>query len=185
MEKNSIIFSEDKTSFHFIFAGGKESDNFQSKKAGFEALVDLANQERISYEEFVEMRDQIFKTDELAWSEPKKHSISVEVISMPGMFGGFGFPGFGGGLLESFMALESLSRMLHSPDEPVEVAYFKMCECGGNHGRIYFKAGYTGTIGSKKHAINYLNELKEKKLITDEEITKMKTEIEGSKLPAE
>ena len=178
-KKNSIKFSEDGTEFKFIFADGTESIEFQSKEAGFKAVADLANKKKITVGEFGEIRDQIFQADNLPWSEKKKVSISV------GILGDFGILG---GLLAKMAEVETLSSLLdlaHAPEEPVETAYFKMCDCGGDHGRIYCKECYTGMINSKKQAMNYLNELQGKEFITVEEIVKVREEVEGSKLPVE
>ncbi len=177
--KNKIEFSKDGNSFSFIFADGSESLEIGSIETGFKAITDLAQKGKITVEEFGEFRDQILQAENLPWSEKRKVEVNI------------GFPlglGLLGGVLSELAEVSSLSSLLdlaHAPDEPVEVAYFKMCDCGGDHGRIYCKECYTGMITSKKQANRYLNELQAKKAISLEEIQKVKEEITASKLPAE
>lgn len=174
--KNKIEFLKDGASFSFLFADGSEGFEIGSKESGFKVIMDLLKKSKITVEEFGKFQKQITQAENLPWNEKKK-------VEMSGLFGGLG-------LLSEFLPelieiglLSSILEEIHAPNEPVTIAYFKMCECGGDHGRIYFQIGYTGEIRSKKHAMNYLKDLQGKTMITVEEFAKVKTEIEGSKLP--
>jgi len=172
MKKGNVLqFSADGSEFVFLFSTGTESTAFTSKKSGFEALVDLTKNGKIEAEEFDAMRDQIAYAENLPWekSDPER----------------MGFADFLIGMMMSRSISSSISSILdrmHAPEEPVTVAYLKMCDCGGSHGRIYCKRVYTGRIDSKEEAMVYLNDLKEKGLVDDEEFAKVKSEIESSGL---
>lgn len=168
--KNKIEFSEDGKSFSFIFADGSESLEINSKQAGFEAVTDLVSKLKITVEEYGEFQKQILQAENLPWNEREKTNVTVALSG-------------GLGLLEELVLLSALADLLSEPDEPVEMAYFKMCDCGQNHGRIYFKTGYTGGIRSKKHAMYYLANLKEEEEIDFAEFDKVSAEIESSLLP--
>lgn len=171
MNKNVIKFSEDGSEFQFLFIGGGESDFYSSKKEGFKALTDLSQKGKITVEEFSEIRNQILDSENLPWDEGRE--ITVAVIG-----GGIGL--LGEMLLGS--SLSSLADVLAQPDEPVEVAYFKPCDCG-KHGRIYCKTGHSKNQTSKKYALGCLDHFKEEGHITEDEYSKVKAEIEASSLP--
>lgn len=170
MEKSVLKFSEDRTSFVISLASGSETMDITSKEEGFKAITKLANDKKITPEEFSEMRDQIFNTEELPWSESKKILIGV----------------VGGDFLKSFLTGTGalyVSDIMARPEKPVEVAYFDICESCGKHGRIYAKKYYSFTLRSKRDAISCLKELKKCEVVTEEEFQKVKTEIEASTLP--
>jgi len=167
--KNKIEFSKDGKSFSLLFSNGLEILEFNSKQAGFKAITDLAQKSKITVEEFGKFRDQILQAEHLPWDETKKTNVEI------------GLPG-GLGLLAGLILLSGMSDLSNEPDEPVETAYFKMCDCGGNHGRVYCKDCYTGQFSSKTHGIHYLADLKKEEEITSEEFDKVKAEIESSSL---
>lgn len=117
--------------------------------------------------------------ENLPWSEKKEIDVNIGIPLGLGLLGGLFSK------IAEIEALSSLVDLAHAPDEPVEVAYFKMCDCGGDHGRIYCRNCYTSMLMSKKHANICLNKLQAENFITVEEIEKLKKEIEDSKLPAE
>ncbi len=164
---NALQFSADGTEFVFLFSSGIESAAFTSKKTGFAAVTDLAQKGKISVEEFSKFRDEILDAENLVWedSEPER-------ISFLGLLIGMAMSSSGSSILDQ----------MHAPEEPVTIAYLKMCDCGGSHGRIYCKTAYTGRLDSKGEASVYLNELKKKGLVDDVEFEKVKSEIENSGL---
>lgn len=175
MERSFIKFSDNGTSFVINLANGSETMDINSKEEGFSAITKFANEKKITPEEFAEMRDQILNAEKLPWNESKGVSISI------GIMGGGNFLGE----ILTLAAMRSMDDIMASPDKPVESAYFEVCESCKKHGRIYTKKCYTGRLDSKKEAIFYLEELKKRKDITEEEFQKVKTEIETSPIPEE
>ena len=157
--KNVIVFSKDGSSFSFNFGNGSESFEIVSKEAGFKAITDLAQKGKITVEEFGEFRDQILKAENLPWSDSTK---KVTVV-------------IGENFLDFFLRL---LEDITSSDEPVEVATFKKCECGENHGQIYCRDCYTGMLEGKADALLALDVLKVEGHVSLEEFAKVKTEIE-------
>lgn len=180
MKKNLIKFSEDGTEFVIQFKNGKESDSFDSKKEGFKAITELAQEKKITPAEFTEMRDQILEAEKLEWSTDHTISIEIPVMGHPlaGLSGMLGFMKF-------MDSMSGLTDILMSPDKPVEVAYFEPCKNCKKHGRIYTKKYFTGDLRSKKQAFDHLTEMKEKNYLSDDEYTKVKAEIEASELSEE
>ena len=164
---NYLEFSTDKTEFIVMFSDGKESIAFTSKKSGFDAILDLAKESKISIGELSKMQDEILNAKNLSWEDSEPEGIIF--INL---------------LFRMAMAssISSVLDRMHAPEEPVTVAYLKMCDCGRSHGRIYCKAAYTGRLDSKEEAMVYLNDLKEKGLVDEEEFAKVKSEIESSGL---
>ena len=161
MKTNQVKFSADGTQFQIIFKTGAESDYFTSKEAGFKAITDLAGKNKIDIADFNTMRDQILEAKKLPWSKAGKQSRRRS-------------PFHGMGFLMAMLLMDSIKEIddsLFAPDEPVKVAYFKMCQCGGLHGRIYCKEGFTSRLVSQKDA--------------NEVLEKLKAEIEQSGLPVE
>lgn len=171
MKKNFIKFSEVGTNFMIYFVNGKESIEIDSKEEGFEAIVKLAKEKKITPEEFSEMSDQILSAEKLQWSESSGLPIS-----------------FGGeilGRILTLIAMHSLDDIIANPENPIKIAYFDVCKSCKKHGRIYAKKCYTGRLDSKKEAHFYLLELKKKEDITEEEFLKVKAEIDASPIPEE
>ena len=162
---NVLQFSADGTEFIFKFADGSESAAILTKSAGFEAITDLIRREKISVSEFSKFREEILDAENLPYSEE-------DLETIPSFIGLDGF----------LMSLMSLMEMRHAPDEPVTVAYYAMCDCGGNHGRIYSKTAFTIRLDSKEEALFYLDHMKKEEIVNEEEYLKVKSEIEASKL---
>ena len=70
--------------------------------------------------------------------------------------------------------------------EPVEEAFFQVCECGCNRCSIFFKIGniHPDELKNKKQALNALNGLELQNCVSHEEFIKVKSEIENSTLPS-
>lgn len=162
MEKNVINFSDNGSEFNFVFAGGGESTSYNSKIAGFEALDDLFKKGKITEDDVKEMRNIILYSPKLPWTNPSKQIIVV----------------VGGNMIDLFKALNRFKNSISTPDEPVEVATFKKCVCGGNHGRIYCKDGHTVVTASKNESLSELDVLRKENHVNDEEFEKVKAEIE-------
>lgn len=165
MKKNCIEFTDGGKEFIIKFANGAESLAIESKKEGFEAITKLAQEKKITVDEFSEMRDQILHAENLPWDE-KEISIGIIVDSS---------------LLE-FLLLSSFLESLDSQEEPPEIAYLKLCEDCGDHGKICARTCYTPDFRSKKVALSILNGLKDDGDVNDEEFEKVKLEIEQSAL---
>jgi hypothetical protein len=186
--ENSLKFSEDKKTFTLVLAmnEGTETPVYRSKEKGFRVITALANNGNISPTDFRKFRDQILKTDELPWGEPKPSNLPSSILAglLISSSSGFGLSGFDfGGPSRNFSELMSILDFFAVPDKPVDIAYLKMCDCGSNHGRIYCKKCYTTLLDSKEQATMGLNLLKERNEISDDEFKKIKAEIEASRLP--
>ncbi len=186
MAKNRLQFSEDGTEFKIIFKSEGESITFTSKETGFKAITDMAEKKKITVGEFSEMRNQILAEERLPWAEDRNSEeygfnfFGSSLLDM--LFGRGGLGGFGFGASISF---DNLEQLFFAPKEPVEIAYFKMCDCGGNHGRIYTKGWFTRALRNRSEAEAALEELKGVKAINEAELEKVKAEIAQSPLPAE
>jgi hypothetical protein len=165
MEKNCIEFTNGGKEFIIKFADGAESLAIESKIEGFEAITKLAQKKKITVDEFSEMRDQILKSENLPWD---KKSISIGIVI--------------DSLSLEFLLVSSFLDFLESQTEPPEIAYLKLCEKCGNHGKIVAREGYTGDFNTKKIALIYLDKLKKEGYVNDDEFTKVKSEIEESAL---
>lgn len=166
--KNVLQFSENGTEFHFIFANGGESVSYESKEAGYKAIADLANNKKITLKEFGEMRNQILLAENLPWGEPVKRPFSGTI----GLLLGLSAMSIISEISESMQALE---------EDPVEVATFRLCDCGKLHGRIFLKdGGGTSLLENKQQAFSALDAIKKAGHMTDEEFEKVKLEIENS-----
>jgi len=168
MEKSFLKFSENGTSFVINLANGSETMEITSKEEGFKAIVTLIGDKKITPKEFSEMRGQILGAEKLPLGGPKNVSISIAIV--------------GDDFLTGKGPL-TIGDIMARPEKPVKVAYFKVCESCGKHGRIYTKTSFTSEITSQKEAIFYIEVLKKRKNVTDEEFQKVKTEIEASTLP--
>jgi hypothetical protein len=171
--KNSITFSEDGTSFVINFASGSESLDICSKEEGIKAIDQLVKEEKLTSEDRVDMRNQILEAENLPWSADRKSRRSFSDFMGNNLF-------FEIALLGSLL---SLGDRYAEPDEPVEEAYLKICPKCNNHGRIYVKNGFTSDLGSKAHAMEALNKLKDINEVSAEEFEKVKKQIEESSLP--
>jgi hypothetical protein len=166
MKKNCIEFMNGGKEFIIKFADGAESLAIESKKEGFEAITKLAQEKKITVDEFSVMRDQILHADNLPWD---KKSISIGIVV--------------DSLSLEFLLLSSFIDFLESQTEPPEIAYLKMCDrCDENHGRIYTKTCYSSDFETKEIALIYLDKLKKEGYVDDSEFAKVKSEIEKSAL---
>lgn len=156
--KNKIEFSKDGTSFSFIFSDNSEVIEINSKEAGFKAILDLASKLKITTEEYGEFQKQILQAENLPWGEPIRNiTIVIGVIS------------------DSVLPKDTIPKNY----KPVEIACFKKCKCGGNHGRIYCKKVFTDLLHGKEEALLSLDKLKKGDYLDDNEFIKVKTEIEN------
>jgi len=163
---NTLEFSTDGTEFIFRFADGSESPAFKSKDAGFESLSDLVRKHKISDAESSKMRDEILDAENLTWKEKSENPETITIVI--------------GGFDPTLSMLMAFLAMATAPDEPVEVACLKMCDCGGSHGRIYCKTAFTCRLDSKEEALFYLDHMKKEEIVNEEEYLKVKSEIEAS-----
>ena len=172
MNKKSVIkFAKNGLSFVIETTNGGETTEINSKEEGFKAITKLTADKKITPEDFSEMRDQILNAEKLPWSESREISVSIGILD------GNPLPEILTGSIMSFM-----SDITDHPDEPVEIAFLKMCNSCHKHGRIYTKTYYTGRLDSKKEAIDSLEEFKKRGYVSEEEFIKVKSEIEASTL---
>lgn len=168
--KNLIEFSENGKSFVIKFANGKESMDIESKREGFKAIAKLAQNQKISIDEFNEMRKQITEAENLPVEVKTEEDDFLDDLN-------------------DIVSLLAIMEMLHEfsprPKEPVEEAYFHICEECKKHGVIYGRDFRTGQITSKKEAFIYLDALKKRENITEAEYLKVKAEVEASSLSEE
>ena len=164
--ENSIRFNEKGDEFQFIFVGGGESIAYTSKIEGLKAICDLHEKEKITDEDFKKFGIEITSAENLPDTDPDDNPFKSL-----------------GGVSSLLAGLIMMSMIDNLPDQPTDVAYFKMCNCGGDHGRIYVKKGLTSKLSSKKEARHCITFFKENNLISDEESSKLEKEIEESILP--
>lgn len=178
MKQSVLKFSEDGTEFHIIFKNDAESIVFGSKEAGIDAVFDLVKKEKISVGEFTSMRDEILQGKNLPWSEVEKKKRR-----------GSPFGGLTSSLLTMLAVVASLEHIVDvpGPSAPVEEAYLKVLDADGPkpYGVIYTKTSWTSKIPDQKFAIAALEKLKERGDVTEEEVIKVKLEIEKSALPVD
>lgn len=174
--KNTLKFSENGKEFTIMFANGGESLEIKSKEEGFNAITSLADERKITVEEFAEMREQILQAQHLAWGKDDKnssHKITVELSNA---------------VFESLVPslIEHITDIKNS--EHLEgVSTFVVCECG-THGKIYAfldeKSVYVGhDVDTKEKALKSLNSIIEGKNFSNEVIEKLMKEIVESTLP--
>ncbi len=162
MNKNIIEFSADGTKFAIKFANGSDTMNLSSKEEGFEAIVKLEDAKKITKKEFVEMGAQILKAENLPTSESGVTVVSIGII--------------GNSLMRDILFSSLMMDILNQPDEPVEIACLKICNCK-KHAKILTKECYTIDSHSKKHLMLCLEKLKEDGHVDEKEFSKVKEEI--------
>lgn len=173
MEKKFIKFSENGTSMVINLAGGSETMDINSKEEGLKAIKKLLTDKKITTEEFSEMTAQILGAEKLPWSENKEISSFIDLLSTGGLLG----------KIITLAAMRALNDVMNVPSKQVEEACLEVCEVCGNHGIIYIKGGRTVNLNSKEEALYYLDEMKKRGDISEEEFQKVKTEVETSTLP--
>jgi len=165
---NNLKFSEDGSSFVFVFANGSESMEINSKKEGFAALASLLEKGRISKEELNKFKDEIVEAENLDWDDIIHIGIGISMIPSASPL--------------DFLKL-ILSKIKNEDKKPVEIACFEVCENCGKHGVIFTKKCFSSDLTSKKEALEVLDNMKNKNFLSSAEFEKVHAEILASSLP--
>jgi len=169
---NHIKFLEDGASFFFVFSDNSDNIHCCSKERGLKIVMELSEEKRITTSEYSHIRNQIMGARKLPWPEPEEKTLVInqDIFDRIKKF----FP--------ELSQEDDFEEILTFLIEPFSKACLKMCTRDKNHGRIYFKNGYTQKINRKIDALSHLVALKREKLINDEEFITIQKEIAKSSL---
>ncbi len=184
MNTAKLNFTNDGKDVSIMFGEGKESISYSNKYEAKQALIELGRDEKITGKEFVALSIELDAAKNLPFGPKMQTTTVIEIVGIGG-----GSNPFGGGFRSFLSALMFGKLVEHGMEKQffpeVEEATFIMCPCGGNHGRFHVKDGHVGNrIDSKEEGEIIIAEMIKEKLISPDEVTKLKHEVAESKIPA-
>jgi hypothetical protein len=176
-KENHLKFSADGKEVQIVFKDGKESIYYTSKKEFAKALDTLAGAQRIAKEEVDPLLKEVAAAENMPFSsqeEQHSHQPSgigglIAMLALGSIFGGIGING---------AALTALME----DDEPVEVALFKMCDCG-KHAKILSREAKATPLFSKADSREAADQMEKRSYITANEKIAILAQIDASTLP--
>lgn len=169
---NHIDFSEDKSSFCFVFSDKSKSQPFYSKEKGLKAAAELSENKKINSHEYSIIRDKIIRARKLPWPEPEKNlshdgenhnSRAREILSL-------------------YFTKEEVEDIMILLDDNFKKPCLKMCPYDKKYARIYFKNGCTQRVERKIDALASLFFLRKAGIVTQDELFSIEKEIAESPL---